>query len=312
MNDPEQKTDTADRIRGGLLGLALGDALGAPYEGGPLERLLWRVIGRSHGQRRWTDDTQMTLDLIDSLIRYQAINQDDLASRFAASYRWSRGYGPGTARILKRVRRGERWSSAARAVYKDGSYGNGGAMRAPAIGLFFAADGCDGIAQAARSAAEITHAHPLAQEGAVQIALATALALQGKPPMEIVAQLMERAASTAFSQRLRIIHGWFDADHDPTPAEVRAQLGNRMAAAESCGTALWIALRFQDGRFEDLIRFCIQVGGDVDTIAAMAGAIWGAAHGAASLPAGLLRELEATAELQDLAHRFSACVIACG
>jgi hypothetical protein len=55
---------TADRFIGCLLGLATGDALGAPYEGGPLERLVWRLIGRtSDGCLRWTDDTQMALDL---------------------------------------------------------------------------------------------------------------------------------------------------------------------------------------------------------------------------------------------------------
>ena len=54
-----------DLFQGCLLGLSLGDALGAPYEGGVLERLLWRLIGKtSQGEMRWTDDTQMTIDKI--------------------------------------------------------------------------------------------------------------------------------------------------------------------------------------------------------------------------------------------------------
>jgi ADP-ribosylglycohydrolase len=49
--------------------LALGDALGAAHEGGLLERLLWRVIGTTReGRIRWTDDTQMSLDVAESLI----------------------------------------------------------------------------------------------------------------------------------------------------------------------------------------------------------------------------------------------------
>jgi poly(ADP-ribose) glycohydrolase ARH3 len=44
--------------------------------------------------------------------------------------------------------------------------------------------------------------------------------------------------------------------------------------------------------FEELLRFVIECGGDVDTIAAMAGGIWGAANGAAKLPTGLLNVLE--------------------
>ena len=62
-------TPTADQAAGCLLGLALGDALGAPYEGGPLERGLWMLIGKTRsGHLRWTDDTRMSLDLAEVLL----------------------------------------------------------------------------------------------------------------------------------------------------------------------------------------------------------------------------------------------------
>jgi poly(ADP-ribose) glycohydrolase ARH3 len=51
-----------ERFRGGVLGLALGDALGAPFEGGIIERCTWRCICAATGTKlRWTDDTQMSL-----------------------------------------------------------------------------------------------------------------------------------------------------------------------------------------------------------------------------------------------------------
>src|SRR5688572_396147 len=127
---------TVDQFQGCLLGLALGDALGAPLEGGILERLLWRAIGVSRkGEMRWTDDTQMSVDLVESFLAQGRVNPDDLARRFAKSYRWSRGYGPGAAKVLKRIARGTDWRKANRSVYRDGSYGNGAAMRAPILGL---------------------------------------------------------------------------------------------------------------------------------------------------------------------------------
>ncbi|MEM7263089.1 MAG: ADP-ribosylglycohydrolase family protein, partial [Planctomycetota bacterium] len=129
-----------DRFEGVLLGLALGDAFGAPFEGGLLERWLWRWLGTTRsGEVRWTDDTQMSLDLADSLLTHGEVNQDDLARRFAASYRWSRGYGPGAAKLLKRIARGADWREANRSVFRDGSFGNGGAMRVPILGVCFAA-----------------------------------------------------------------------------------------------------------------------------------------------------------------------------
>jgi len=168
-----------ERCRGAVLGLALGDALGAPHEGGPIERLLWRVIGSTRdGRRRFTDDTQMELDLADSLLRCGKVDQDDLAKTFAGSYRWSRGYGPAAARVLKRIRSGRDWREANRSVHRTGSFGNGGAMRAPIVGVFFHAQP-ENLVTAARQTAEMTHAHPLAMDGAAMIAVATSAALAG-------------------------------------------------------------------------------------------------------------------------------------
>jgi poly(ADP-ribose) glycohydrolase ARH3 len=126
-----------DTVQGAVLGLALGDALGAPFEGGMLERMVWTLICKTRrkdrGKTRWTDDTQMTMDVMASLIHCNKVNQDDLAQRFAESYRWSRGYGPGAAKVFKKIRRGTPWQTASRSVYGEGSFGNGGAMRAPTV-----------------------------------------------------------------------------------------------------------------------------------------------------------------------------------
>ena len=89
----------------------------------------------------------------------------------------TRGYGPGAGKLLKRIRRGQSWESARRSVYPDGSFGNGGAMRAPAVGLFFATDNEEKLVKAAYETAAVTDAHPLGLEGAVLIALATGACL---------------------------------------------------------------------------------------------------------------------------------------
>lgn len=96
-----------DLFSGCFFGLALGDTLCAPFEGGILERALWRLIGKTRtGKNRYTDDTQMSLDVAESLCKNKGVNQDHLAETFAASYRWSRGYGVGAARMLKKIKKG--------------------------------------------------------------------------------------------------------------------------------------------------------------------------------------------------------------
>jgi poly(ADP-ribose) glycohydrolase ARH3 len=295
-----------ERFEGCLLGLALGDALGAPYESGPVERLLWRLIGRTRqGHMRWTDDTQMSVDVAESLLATSTLDADDLTHRFASSYRWSRGYGPGAARLLKRIARGADWREANRSVYPDGSFGNGGAMRAPIIGLFYAGR-LEDLNAAARLSARITHAHPLGLEGAVLMAFATAWALRGSKPLEIMENSASHCELQAFTTRLEIAIQWLRAGNEPPAREVARQLGHGIAVGESCVTALYAALRFMDRSFLEMQAFVIGCRGDVDTIGAMAGAIWGAAKGLGSLPSGPLSKLEQREKLMVLAAALHA------
>jgi len=290
-----------DRFEGCVLGLALADALGAEHEGGFVERMLWRIIGRTRrGERRWTDDTQMSLDVAESLIARRAIDPDDLARRFAASHRWSRGYGPGAARVLKRIKRGADWRDVNTAVFPGGSYGNGGAMRAPIVGLFFAVRP-DELVVAARESARVTHAHPDGIEGAVLIAAATAAAATGDDRSTIASAVTGLAEQDEFLRRLERADRWLRDDATPAPLVVARELGNGTIAIESCVTAVYLADRFLRSPFVDLLAFTAACGGDVDTIGAMAGAIWGAANGVAGLPSDLLAKLESRARLSRIA-----------
>lgn len=295
---------THDRYLGTMLGLALGDAMGAPFEGGPLERLAWRLIGRTRqGHMRWTDDTRMSLDLAESILACSGLDTNDLAQRFAASYHWSRGYGPSAARTLKRIARGTPWHQANRLDYREGSFGNGAAMRAPVIGLYLARQ-LDLIDTAARQSAEITHAHPLGMSGAALIARATVAALADSDPEDLLKAAAANCTEDAFCQRFQIAAGWL-ADRQAVPGrEVTRLLGNGIAAAQSCVTAVYVAARFQQYPFEEMLGFIKLMRGDVDTISSMAGALWGASRGAEALPAGELARLEQAEEIKETATRL--------
>ena len=295
-----------ERFEGCLLGLALGDAMLAPYEGGWLERLLWRCIGTTRaGEMRWTDDTQMALDLAQSLVERGEVDGEDLAQRFARSYRWSRGYGPAAGRMLRRIARGQPWQQANRSVYREGSFGNGGAMRAPMIGLFYAVRPQE-LGKAAAAQAQVTHAHPEGIEGAVLIATATAAALQAAAPKAVSAAIDACQLSAPFAERWQIARGWLAAGREATPREVKAQLGNGMAAVQSCITAIYLAARWQAAPFADLRAFLVELGGDADTLGAMAAAIWGARNGVASLPSDGLARLEQREQLLAVARALHA------
>jgi len=301
--------DLESRFVGCLLGLALGDALGAPYEGGWPERIVWKLIGRTaDGRMRWTDDTQMSLDIAESLIDLQRLHQGDLAARFAQSYRWSRGYGPGAGRLLKRIRRGADWRVANRAIHRDGSFGNGAAMRAPVVALWCAATGSE-LEPLVAMSAEITHAHPIGKEGALLVALATRLALGDAAAPEILNHLQARASHETFRRRLGVAAEWLGAPMPP-PKELARSLGNGISAADSCVTAIFLALRFFDARLSEILAAAAACGGDVDTISAMAGAIWGARNGAVALPPEAVLRVEQSERIRDVAVRMHAAAIA--
>lgn len=298
---PTRVSPTRDQFSGCLLGLALGDAFGAPYEGGPIEGALWRMIGKtSSGERRYTDDTQMALDLAESLIACGRLARDDVAARFAAGYHWSRGYGPGAAKVLKRIRRGMHWEAASRSVYPEGSFGNGAAMRAPVVGLTYWCDRAK-LLEGVRDAAVITHAHPLAIEGAGLIAQATSAALAARDWRDIVESIEAIATTASFLEKLLLARSWLEGGKAASPDEVSDRLGMGITASDSCVTAIYVASRFLAQPFEGMLEFVADCGGDVDTVGAMAGAIWGAHNREPQLPKSMLGELEGRARITSLA-----------
>ncbi|MGL4422094.1 MAG: ADP-ribosylglycohydrolase family protein, partial [Gemmataceae bacterium] len=211
---------TSDPFVGCILGLAMGDALGAPHEGGLLEQFVWRWIGKtSDASLRWTDDTQMALDLAETLLDQGGVEPQTLAKRFATSYRWSRGYGPGAARVLKRIRRGEPWQEATKAVFAEGSYGNGAAMRSPVLALFFPHDQ-SALIEAARTSARVTHAHPHGIEGAILIARAAQALLQGRSVEQVLEIILTECLVPEFSERINRVKSWIESDKMLTPHEV--------------------------------------------------------------------------------------------
>lgn len=264
------------QYQGCFLGLALGDALGAAYEGGPLERLLWKMIGKTaDGKRRYTDDTQMSIDLAESFLSEKAIEQDALARRFASSYHWSRGYGPATSRLLKRIGRGQDFRQARFSSFKTGSFGNGAAMRAPILALCFPFDRQQLLLNNL-ACAEITHAHPWAIEGAKLIAVSTQAALTGQSNHFIVELLMQQCESSVYQNKITQLDNL--SIQSPTSL-IRKILGNGISAQDSCITAIYFALKFRELDMDLMLQKIIQLGGDTDTIAAMACAIWGAFNG---------------------------------
>lgn len=297
-----------DRFIACFWGTAIGDAYGAPYEGGFLERLLWRILGKTRsGRLRYTDDTQMSLDTARSLLAIGGVDQQDLATRYAASYRWSRGYGISAAKTLRKIKNGANWQEVNRLIHKEGSMGNGAAMRAPVVALFAFRGGSlediKGTKDSIAKVSEITHAHPLAIEGAYLIAAAVIVALKGASSEAIIAELKSLCESDNYRDKLTLCQSLLLSPEALSPKEVARRLGSGMLATESCVTAIYFALQYLQADFDSLLNVVLKIRGDVDTIASMACAIWGASNGTAGLQDKAL-SVEGSEQIKALAVKL--------
>ena len=292
-----------DRASGALLGTFVGDALGMPFEGVRCASIPEHIemVEARRGRGTYTDDTQMMIALAESLIAQGRVDADHLARAFLDAYDADRGYGSGTRTVFALWRSGVPVADAAGRVFGSrGSRGNGAAMRIAPIAVWLRDDPERLCAEAAASA-RVTHTHAVGVDGAVVQAAAIGAALRGE-------DILETARSAASTAELRCAMDEIERllETARTPAEVCARLGSSADAGESVAAALYSALAHDC--FEAAVRFAVRLGGDTDTVAAMAGAITGARQGRGAIPARWLEALEDNARgrthVQGLAERL--------
>lgn len=121
----------------------------------------------------------------------------------------------------------------------------------------------------------------------------------------VIGSILGLAIGDAFLNRLSQAGGWLSKPAETSPRKIAGELGNGNTAVQSCVTSLYAALSFRSQPFEELLDFIIKVGGDVDSIAAMACAMWGAARGFESLPDSMVQEVEQDQMIVELAKDFA-------
>ncbi|HEY2584500.1 MAG TPA: ADP-ribosylglycohydrolase family protein [Tepidisphaeraceae bacterium] len=269
--------------RRSLDGLSTGDAFGECFFGissNPMALELHLSTRTPPNVRwRWTDDTAMAAALVDVLDRHHGIEQDVLAGAFARRYAEDdrRGYGGTAHGILMAIGAGEPWQTVSQAAFDGmGSAGNGAAMRVAALGAYFSSNTGE-LIQHARQSAEVTHAHPEGQAGAIAVALAAGFAAvhSDLPPAEAAAGMFEHVLRhTPDSQTRALIAQARDLPPTFSVATAASVLGSgfRLTAQDTVPFCLWCAAR-SFGDFESAVWTTVSAGGDMDTTCAIVGGI---------------------------------------
>jgi len=292
MSASPDRPTLSDRFVGCLVGLAVGDALGAPFEGLPAEFILWHcgsipdVLARPpDGPLQYTDDTQMMIGVAETLLACGEVRPDALLKRFVENYDPERGYGTGARQLLEAAAAGTDTDRLAETLFPGGSFGNGAAMRVAPVGALFHHD-LVRVADQAEASARPTHRHPLGVEGARLMALATAQAMRG-PPLdrrEFYRTLSDACREEEFHWQLRAARALRFGDSI-------AFLGNSLPAHRSVVTAI-ACFTTCPNSFERCVESAISLGDDTDTLAAMAGALSGAHLGIHEVAARFVDGLE--------------------
>jgi ADP-ribosylglycohydrolase len=293
------------RFRGAVLGLAIGDALGMPYEGwdpasikGSLGKLEFKPApfrGLASGQ--FTDDTKMALCHLDSLIEKRRVDAEDIARKFLAWFKsgdW-RGIGGTTLRAMKKLEKGASWKESG----ISGKYaaGNGGAMRIAPVGLFYTKD-IENLREGVEKAVIITHNNEEAVEGAVAIAYLVARGAEKgifdeKERFGLFSELLEFLKPSEVKGNL--VEAFDLLKENFPPSEAARVLGNSGYVVESVASAVY-SFFYSPHDFKKAVFEALLCGGDTDTICAMTGAISGAFLGEESIPFELRHGVEAHSE----------------
>lgn len=284
-----------ESIFGCILGTAIGDAVGLKREGLSRDRAIW-LHGKKpspdliFGKGFCSDDTEHTV-LAGVAILESNGEVNKFKKRFASLLRkWlltcPAGIGLGTLRaIIKSFFAGPDRSGV-------NSAGNGPAMRAAILGVMAHDD--QHLAALVQASTRITHADPRAEEGALVVTQAARFAANN-PSGDVIHFIRSIAAKLSGDELKSHFENMLKAlDSKMKPHEFAASQGWAKGATGYINQSVPMAVycwAYSPFDFQAIVTNAVLLGGDTDSVGAIAGAIAGAGCGADSIPDRWKRQL---------------------
>jgi ADP-ribosylglycohydrolase len=282
--------DLLSRFRGSLLGLAVGDALGAPVEFEPRGSFSpitgYRGGGPFNlGAGDWTDDTSLALCLAESLIEKHGFDPRDQAERYLAW--WREGHLSCTGSCFD-IGNTTKWSLQ-RFLDTGNPYSgptdpskasNGSLMRLAPVPLFFHAHPEDAVKYSGLSS-KTTHSAPAAVDSCRYLGALIVGALTGERKDQLLTEMYEPVRGVwcraPLASEVEVVaQGSYKGAEPP---DIRA-LGTAVKTFEA---ALWAFSK--TSTFEEGCLLAVNLGDDADTVGAVYGQLAGAYYGVEAIPA---------------------------
>jgi ADP-ribosylglycohydrolase len=291
-----------------LIGMAIGDALGMPYETcKPDDPRLRAWNGQYEGSDyhklqagQFTAATQMAVALTTSIVLASGYKSDLAAAAYMDWYRRApRGVGGTIKRAMERLITKESHTHSGRYEPGETWIDNGVSMRIAPLGALYAHTSPPSkLLMAVEEDAAITHNHPDAIYAASAVALAVAHATRERRTGVLGTVLQILASTPARTRAPRLMHRLSELLLELTRGTLPAELFDADDAIGISAMALYIA--DATGSYEDAVATAIRMGGDTDTRAAIVGAIVGAAYGLEAIPEPWFQGVEERKQLMLL------------
>ena len=299
-----------EKAKGVILGLAIGDAMGAPAEFMTLGQIK-RVYG-DRGIRDlpdlavYTDDTQMSIAIAEALIEAGHKDIETLMERVKEEFiKWyhapdtpSRAPGKTCLTGVANMEKGIHWTRSGLPESK----GCGSAMRSAPVGYYYQHNP-EKLKRVAHITGICTHRHGTADAACIGAAYLVKLALDGMEPSVMIGELLNftRGISDEWKEAIEKVDKCLDWKDEE---KALSFLGEGWVGEEGVALALCCFLRYPDSYEKCLLR-AANTNGDSDSIACIAGAISGAYLGVKAIPKDWIERIENKDYLIDLGIRLA-------
>jgi ADP-ribosylglycohydrolase len=270
LHFPDRAYTYPDRVTAGLLGYALGDAVGLPWERRPPQEIDATRLTPLRATEEWpagstSDDTALTLLVAEELTANLGGSAVSFLQRLATAAPGIRGLGPSTTAAIDCFRRTGGSPTA-------GGNTNGALMRSLPVGWAVPVDRVDERRAWTVELSCATHPGPEAVTAACVGAACATWAIEGATPAMLLRIAREEAAAavTARSADPRIVEMLAAVANGAWRPDYEADL---LDPYETVTRALWCVVTQRT--LADALLAAVRLGGDTDTVAALVGGLLG-------------------------------------
>lgn len=300
-----------DKILGVLYGMAIGDAMGMPPELWSRRRVIEKYgkikdflegdpeneISYQYRRGSFTDDTSQAITILDSLIETDFVPEASNIARHILDWAKKENafenniLGPTSKITLELFEAGKDASE-----YSNQALSNGAAMRIPPIGALFHVSQKKELCDYVKAISSITHSSDITLAGASMVAMAVASAIEKENREQMIEDVLSveeyalslGASTVSASLGARIRYGVqlakvYAEEEDRFLEELYNMMGAGVNTVDSVPCAITIAY-YSFGDVHRCSLLCTNLGGDTDTIGAMATAICGGVNGINGIP----------------------------